>query len=381
MAMSAAGNFAYGDSTFPAVVKLLANVGAAVMIGASVMLVWRHRFPFLVSAIAVAGTLVFPTTPLAALIALAAVTAALTGWRRWVLVAGTYLAVTVALCWDIAAQTSLLADFANSPAAGSPARLALFWAAPIVAAVEVVVFGGYGFAVQLRRERDAARLGTETANRNVAVLQQEIERERERQELARELHVVLAARLSSLSLHAGALELTVDGVDPRASAEARTVREAAQSSLDELRNVVRSLRNPAGAGVTTSLADLAGLIDESLREGMDVRSQILVADPRSCDQYVAHACYRLVQESISNVTRHAPGAAVRIEVRGGPDTGVSVRASNWLANGVPASSAGGGQGLIGMDERVRLAGGSFQAGPTPEGSFEVLAWLPWRIRS
>ena len=100
--------------------------------------------------------------------------------------------------------------------------------------------------------------------------------------------------------------------------------------------------------------------------------------PTSCDPQVAHACYRIVQESISNVRLHAPGAAIRVEVRGGPDTGVTVTATNWLAHDTPPSSVGGGHGLTGMGERVALVGGSFQAGPTPDGTFTVIAWLPWR---
>lgn len=380
MSLSAAGQFGGDESTFPAVVKLMANVGLFVMLGASILLVWRNRFPVLVSSVSIAGTIIFPTSPLTALIALAAITAAATGWRRWLFVAGTYCAVVVALCWDVMSHTSLLSSFANEPAEGTPARLALFWAVPFVAAVEVAVFGGYGFQRQLRRERDVARLGTAAANRNVAVLHQEVERERDRQELARELHDTLAARLSSLSLHAGALELTVDGTDQRAIAAARAVRETAQSSLDELRNVVHTLRNPTEPGISTGLADIASLIDETIRDGVDVRTQVLINDPTSCDPQVAHACYRIVQESLSNLRRHAPGAAIRVEVRGGPETGVTVTARNWLVPGVPQTSVGGRHGLTGMSERVALVGGSFQAGQTPDGAFTVIAWLPWLPR-
>ena len=378
MSLSAAGMFGGEGSTFPGPVQLMATTGVVVMLAASVMLVWRHRYPILVASLAIAGTVIFPTSAFTVLVAAAAITAATTGWRRWLFVVGAYVAVVVALCWDVASHTSLLANFANEPAEGTPARLALFWAVPFVAAVEVAVFAGYGFLRQLRRERDAARLGTATARRNVAVLHQEVEREHDRQELARELHDTLAARLSSLSLHAGALELTVDGTDERATAAARAVRETAQSSLDELRNVVHTLRNPAEPGLSTGLTELAGLIDDTVRDGVDVRAQVLVTDPTSCDPQVAHACYRIVQESISNVRRHAPGTAIRVEVRGGPDTGLTVTATNWLAHGVPPSSVGGGHGLTGMSERVALVGGSFQAGATPDGTFTVIAWLPWR---
>jgi signal transduction histidine kinase len=108
---------------------------------------------------------------------------------------------------------------------------------------------------------------------------------------------------------------------------------------------------------------------------------VLIGDPASCDPDVAHACYRLVQESISNVRRHAPGATLWVDVRGGPETGLTMRAVNWLVPGVPPASVGGGHGLAGMSERAALVGGTFQAGATAERSFAIVAWLPWKPRS
>jgi len=379
LAISAAGMHGTPPSTFPAGIQTLSMAGAWLMIGASVMLVWRHRWPVLVAALAIGLTLVLPTTPLVALVACAAVAAATSGWVRWLFIVGAYAATAVSFCWDVASHVSLLSDFVGEPAEGTPARLALFWAVPILAAFAVAPFAGFGFLRSIRRERDAAQLDTAAATRNVAVLHREVERERERQELARELHDTLAARLSSLSLHAGALELTVDG-NAQANATARIVRETAQGTLDELRHVVHVLRNPGAARSSSGLVDIASLIDEALRDGVDVRAQVLVSDAATCDPAVAHACYRLVQESISNVRRHAPGQAVRVEVRGGPQTGVSVTATNWMTPGVRPTSVGGGHGLRGMSERVALVGGSFQAGPTPEGAFSVIAWLPWTPR-
>jgi signal transduction histidine kinase len=297
------------------------------------------------------------------------------------MVAATFVATMVAFCWDVGSHTSLLADFAGDPAVGTPARVALFWVVPLVAAAAVAPFAGYGIARRVRSERDAAQLGNAAAARNVAVLHQEVSLERERQELARELHDTLAARLSSLSLHAGALELTVGDQDERATAAARAVRESAQNSLDDLRNVVRVLRNPAAAQTNAGLTDLGPLLDEANRDGADVRGQILVNDPTSLDGRVAHTVYRLVQETISNSRRHAPGASLYVDVRGGPETGLSVRAYNWLVTGATPTTVGGGHGVTGMSERVADVGGAFQAGPTPEGTYAVVAWLPWAPRT
>lgn len=378
LAISAGGIHAGEGSTFAPPVQLLATVGAFAMIAVSVTLVWRHRYPMLVSSLAIGGAVVFPTTPLPALVSLAAVTAVTTGWRRWAFVAAAYLATVVALCWDVASHVSLLSDFVGEPAAGTPERLALYWAVPIVAGVMVVPFAAFGFVRQLRSERDVAQRGTEAANRNVALLHREVERERERQELARELHDTLAARLSSLSLHAGALELTVGGSDEKAAAAARAVRETAQHSLDELRDVVQVLRHPSPTAGGTGLGDLAGLVDAALREGADVRAQLVITDPASCDPHVAHACYRIVQESLSNARRHAPGTPIRLEVRGAPGAGLTISTTNWLTPGAQPTSVGGGHGLTGMSERVALVGGSFQAGTTQDGTFAIVAWLPWR---
>ena len=382
LAMAVAGNDGTDGTTFPPIVRVIATVGAFPMIGVSVLLVWRHRLPVLVSVLATGLTLVVPTTPLPALIALAALAAVRRGWLLWAMVAATYLATAAAFCWDIGSPTSSLSNFAGSPTAGSAARLDLFWSVPVLAAFAIAPFAVFGIARRVRLERDAARRGNATATRTVAALHQEVSLERERQELAREIHDTLAARLSAVSLQAGALELTVGTENGPAAEAARAVRQSAQTSLEDLRHVVRVLRNPTAANPAsaTGLSDLGQLIDSSLREGTDVRAQILVSDPASCDRAVAHVCYRLVQESISNVRRHAPGAALFVDVRGGPETGLTMRAVNWLIPGAVGASPPGGHGLTGMSERAALVGGTFQAGPTPEGSFAVVAWLPWSRR-
>jgi len=381
LALSAGGTHGGEGATDPAPVRVLALTGALLMIGVSVLLVWRHRRPVLVAIVAVAATLAFPTTPLPALIALAAVAAVRRGRPLWALIGAAWLATAVACLWDVGAPTSLLADLTGGSEAGTPERLALLWAIPVVAAAAVLPFAAFGIGRRMRAERDVARLGTAAAERNVAVLHREVSLERERQELARELHDTLAARLSSLSLHAGALELQVGAADERSAAAARVVRESAQHSLDDLRNVVRVLRDPTGArGATAGLNDLGALLDGAMRDGADVRAQIMVNDPGSLDGEVAHTVYRLVQESISNARRHAPGAALFVDVRGGPETGVSVRAYNWLVPGAPPATVGGGHGVTGMSERVALVGGAFQAAPTPEGTYAVVAWMPWERR-
>lgn len=377
LAISTSGTHSGDDSVLPQVLRLYVRLGAFVMIGVSVMLVWRHRWPEWISLGAILLTLLIPTTPLPMLVALAAAVAAVGVRRRWALIAGSYLATVVTFVWDLSAPTSYIARFADDPAVGTPERWALLWAVPALAAFAVLPFAVVGVVRRLRVERDAAQHETAMVERNVQALHREVDLERHRQELARELHDTLAARLSTLSLHVGALELSVDPRDERAAAAARVVRESAQHSLDDLRFVVRELRNPTmPEAATMGLGELSTLIDDALRVGTDVRAQVFVSDPGSCDPRVAHAVYRLVQESISNVRRHAPGSPLHVDVRGGPGAGLSIRATNWMTAPADLSSSGG-NGLLGMAERAELLGGTFQAGPSPDGAFGVVAWLPW----
>ncbi|MGO4105633.1 histidine kinase [Leifsonia sp. YAF41] len=381
LAITAAGTQLPQDGTSPSIMQILAMLGILPMLAVSVFLIWRHQFPALFYVVATALTFILPTTPLPALLALAALAAVRRGRMRWAMVGATYAATVVSLSWDVAAHVSFLAIFAGSPDQGTPARVALLWVVPILAALAVAPFAAFGFSRQLKAERDIARLGNASAARNIAALHHEVSMERERQEIARELHDTLAARLSSVSLHAGALELQVGESDARVTAAARAVRESAQHSLDDLRSVVRVIRNPElNAVAKTGLVDIGALVDAAVREGTDIRTQMFVGDPSSCDPDVAHACYRIVQEAISNVRRHAPGVALSVDLRGGPETGVTIRAVNWLVPGAHPTSTGGGNGVRGMGERATLVGGSFEAGVTLEETYAVVAWLPWHRR-
>lgn len=372
------GNYGLGDSGYPPLLRTMAYLITFPMVAVAVLLVWRHRFPVTIFITAAVVTCIAPTNCLAVLISLAAVTAARQGWVRWACVAGAYVAVIVTLMWNLAFPGSPLAA-AVATDGGTAGPAAMTFVIIVMAAFMVAPFAAFGIARRFRNERDRAQAGEAAATRNTTTLQQEMERERERAALGRELHDTLAARLSAVSLHAGALELMVDGRDPREAAAARLVREAAQGSLDELRSVVHVLKNPQDSGPGAGLMDIATLVDQSIAVGTDLRAQLMVADPGGCDRAVSHAVYRVVQEAVSNARRYAPGAPVRLDVRGGPESGVSVRVSNPVAPGVVASSVGGGNGLVGMRERMDEVGGTFQAGPVP-GGFTVLAWAPWERR-
>lgn len=378
--MSVAGKYATNGSSATDAFAPFGYASAFPMLAVVALLWWRQRWPVPIAAIAIGASLVFPTTPFVALTAIAGAVAVTTGRTRWLLIVGGYVVTVVSLLWDVFSTSSLLASFVDGAAVGSTARLSLIPFIPLLAALLTAPFAGAGFLRQYRQERDEARAGTITATRNVAVMHEEMAREHERQEIARELHDTLAARLSAVSLHAGAFELAASQSGSDALAAARRVREAAQGSLDELRAVVDVLKNPTAARRGTGLSDLSLLIDRVSSDGADVRAQIMVTDPASCDEKVSHALYRILQESISNARRHAGDVAIRVDVRGGPQTGVSASITNEVPVGARPSSVGGGNGLVGMHERVAAMAGSFQAGETQEGTFRVSVWMPWQPR-
>ncbi|WP_405941158.1 sensor histidine kinase [Streptomyces sp. NBC_00207] len=211
-----------------------------------------------------------------------------------------------------------------------------------------------------------------------------------REEIAREMHDVLGHRLTLLSVHAGALEFNSGA--PRAEIEraAGVMRESARLALHDLREVIGVLR--AGSGSASAegerpqpeLADLARLVAEARAAG----GRIDLAGPpgEAAPPLVGRTAYRIVQEALTNVRKHAPGAAVDVRVTGGPGDGLTVEVRNARPPGpdpAPAAAAvktageGGGQGLIGLGERARLAGGELTAVPA-DGGFRVQAWLPWQ---
>ncbi|WP_308188853.1 histidine kinase [Streptacidiphilus sp. ASG 303] len=197
----------------------------------------------------------------------------------------------------------------------------------------------------------------------------------ERARLAREMHDVVSHQVSLISIQAGALQ--VSSAEPAARDSARTIRELSVRTLDELRHMVGVLR--AAGGTTRDLtpqpvlSDLPRLIGDS---GLDTTAE-LEWGGRSWPEAVERAAYRTVQEALTNIRKHAPGAEVSVAVRADGDLlRVEVR------NGPPDGSAdplrlpGGGHGLVGLRERAQLLGGVLSAGPLPDGGFAVRAALP-----
>jgi signal transduction histidine kinase len=123
------------------------------------------------------------------------------------------------------------------------------------------------------------------------------------------------------------------------------------------------------------LSDLPRLVADTRRAGIGVNLTVLLYSPATAPAPLGMAVFRIVQESLTNVLRHAPGAGADVSVRGGPGVGVTLEIVNPLVPAEP--SPGSGTGLTGISERANLLGGNVSAGPTAHGVFAVRAWLPW----
>ena len=203
-------------------------------------------------------------------------------------------------------------------------------------------------------------------------------RAEERRRLASEMHDVVTHRLSLMVLHAGALGVTT--ADPAVAAAAEDIRREGALALDELRDVVGVLRNGAEVGARTLSPappeDPAVLVEESRSVG--VPTELVVdGDPAPIAPTVARTAFRVVQEALTNVRKHAPGASAEVLLRYHPG-GVEVTVTNSVAAGPPdpALGRGSGAGLSGLRQRVELVGGWLDAGPAPGGGFRVGAILP-----
>ncbi|MFE4052048.1 histidine kinase [Streptomyces sp. YIM B13518] len=239
---------------------------------------------------------------------------------------------------------------------------------------------GWGMFVRSKRQlmlslRDRARRA-ETEARLRAEQAQRLAREA----IAREMHDVLAHRLTLLSVHAGALEFRPDAPREDVARAAGVIRESAHEALQDLREIIGVLRagdfDDAGRPQPT-LAALGTLVAESRQAGMRVVLDQRVADPAEVPASVGRTAYRIAQECLTNARKHAPGTEVTVSVAGGPGEGLTVTVRNSAPEGEVPHVPGAGQGLIGLAERATLAGGTLEHGPTSDGGFGVRARLPW----
>ncbi len=200
----------------------------------------------------------------------------------------------------------------------------------------------------------------------------------ERTRIARELHDVVAHHMSLIAVRAETAPYRLTDLPESAQAEFASLSEVAREALAEMRRLLGVLRHdqPAALAPQPQLADLPALVDAARQAGAPVEfsaSTALGQVPAG----VGVCAYRIVQESLSNASQHAPGAPIIVSVGQGSGA-VLLRVANG-PGAVPAPSGNQhrpGHGLTGMHERVALLGGSLTAGPAPDGGFVVSAVLP-----
>ena len=346
------------------------------------VLVLRRRWPLGVLAVTLACGLVYaartyPEGPSQLAVYPALWTVALTLPRRTAWLAATVTAVAVA-----AAELFLYGD-------------TMFDGEPLYAAVTVFAAMWWGEAVRARRAyvaelRDRAeraeRTRDEEARRRV---------DEERMRIARELHDVVSHTIGVISVQAGVAAHLLHRRPDKAADSLAAIRQASDEALGELHAMLGVLREADGDGgrapltPAPGLAELDVLVAQAAGAGVEVTVS-LEAEPRRLPSAVDLACYRVVQESLTNVVRHAGASRAEVTVTHHDGQVVVEVTDNGRAGsggvrggraGPPdgpgnGNGAGSGQGILGMRERARALGGSLEAGPRPGGGFRVQATLP-----
>jgi signal transduction histidine kinase len=263
--------------------------------------------------------------------------------------------------------------------------LDLLWYVVLDVAVHAALLG-WGQWVQARQQlldslRERALRAENEQGRRVAEA-----RTLERTKMAREMHDVLAHRLSLLATYAGALEYRPDSSPEKLAQAAGVIRTGVHQALEELREVISVLRDseidelPGGRPQPT-FGDLAGLVAESRDAGTEIRYAETVAAPESLPPATGRTAYRVVQEGLTNARKHAAGHPVTLVVDGRPGESLRIELTNPSGYeaaqiGVPLTP-GSGTGLVGLTERVHLAGGTLDHGQAADGRFRLQASLPW----
>jgi signal transduction histidine kinase len=241
--------------------------------------------------------------------------------------------------------------------------------------VALLMFSVPGFfaGTVLRLRREAAE---ELAERG-----RELEEERElfadlamrheRARIAAELHDIVGHAISVMIIQAAAGQRLVDRDPVRAGEAFGAIAESARQGHEDLRRLVDLLGGTEVGG--PDLALIEEVVARAARSGLDVRCRF-EGDREGVAAPAAHLAFRVVQESLTNALRHAPGSAVRVLVGGGA-RGLAISVENGPALGDRPAVTGTGRGLTGLRERVQQRGGQLSAGPTPDGGWRVRATL------
>ena len=325
-----------------------------------VALLWRRRSTAVVLAVVMASNVLYfglgyPYGPAWLALIVAFWTAVTGGARR---VAWATAVVGLAAYFTLAALLDRV-----GPATAATIAAHLGWLLLVLSVSEI--------ALAARQRRQAAeRTRAEEARRRAG---------EERMRIARELHDVLAHNISLINVQAGVALHLMDEQPGQSRTALVAIKQASNDALGELRSVLDVLRQGDEApprAPASGLAQLDSLVAGAGATGLEVRTRV-EGLPRPLPAGTDLAAFRIVQESLTNVTRHAGPASATVLVRYGPDD-LTVRVDDDGRGPVAATGPGNGNGngIRGMRERVAALGGELTTGPRPGGGFRVQARLP-----
>jgi signal transduction histidine kinase len=327
-------------------------------------LVFRRRWPLGVLVAVEATSLAYSArtypeggTGLTVFVAL--YTVAVVVDRRRLVVLATAVSVALAVAMEVFLYGSTMIE-------GEPVYVAIVMLSATWLGEAVRNRRAYVAELRDRAER-AERTREEEARRRV---------DEERMRIARELHDVVSHSIGVISVQAGVAAHLLERRPDKAGAALATIRHASDEALGELHAMLGVLRQPDGRAPLApapGLAQLDALVAQA--EGAGLRVEVAVqGEAAHLPPAVDLACYRIVQESLTNVVRHAGASHATVTVTADGDALVVEVTDD--GTGAPASGNGSRQGIVGMQERARALGGTLQAGPRPEGGFRVSARLP-----
>ncbi|WP_327145380.1 sensor histidine kinase [Nocardia sp. NBC_01327] len=333
-----------------------------------VLVLFRRRYPVAVAAITTAASAVSTTASGAGLLAMCS----LATRRRY---AET---LSVAVGFVVAGVVISVLYPTLDVQSDGPGQ---YWFTAGFMVVAVMAIVAVGFAVGARREELwSLQQRTEIAEREQVARAAEA-RILERHRIAREMHDVLAHRISLVAMQAGALSYRPDLSAEQVGAIAKTIADNSRQALEELRDVLGVLRadelhaTDPPEPPQPSLAALPTLVADARISGLNVTlTDSTASEPPTKS---ARTAYRIVQEGLTNVGKHAPGATVWVGIEGaeGQELTVTVLDSGTTGSAAPAPVSG--YGLLGLTERAELLGGTISFGHQPEGGFRLRAILPW----
>jgi signal transduction histidine kinase len=357
------------NATSPSAARLVVDGTLGVI--SCVALWFRRRFPVGVAALTAVLSVISASTSVAATIAMFTVAV---HRRAGAALAIGLLNVAAAALFFLLSPQGIVLNAKNVPV----------WVPIVTTSAILAAIVAWGMLVRARRQLVISlRERAERAEATQRLLADQA-RLAERARIAREMHDVVAHRVSLMALHAGALQMRPDLPADEVAQTAALIRSTAGQALQELADVIGVLRadgsaEPPPQAPQPTLADITRLIEDARRAGASVELTMDVPDRERAPGVLGRDAYRIVQEALTNVNKHAPGTATHVQVSGAPGRGLQVIVRNRLPLAVSSTPSlpGSGTGLVGLTERVALSGGSLRHGPTPNGEFQVRAELNW----